>query len=83
MQELVDLAFAHVGIEPAKHVVIDQEFMRPAEVDHLVGDSAKARAELGWEPKTSFQELVEMMVDADIERLSGEPDAARPPAVVL
>ena len=83
VQELVDLAFAHVGIEPAKHVVIDQEFMRPAEVDHLVGDSAKARAELGWEPKTSFQELVEMMVDADIERLSGEPDAARPPAVVL
>jgi GDPmannose 4,6-dehydratase len=83
VQEFVDAAFAHVGLEPGKHVAVDQEFMRPAEVDHLVGSSAKAREELGWEPKTSFQELVEMMVDADLDRLSGEPEAARPPAVVL
>ena len=83
VQEFVELAFAHVGIDPAKHVVVDQEFLRPAEVDHLVGNSAKAREMLGWEPKISFQELVEMMVDADLDRLSGEPEAARPPAVVL
>jgi GDPmannose 4,6-dehydratase len=83
VREFVDLAFAHVGIDPAERVVVDQEFMRPAEVDHLVGNSAKARDELGWEPKISFQELVEMMVDADLDRLSGEPEAARPPAVVL
>jgi GDPmannose 4,6-dehydratase len=83
VQEFVDLAFGHVGIEPAKHVAVDRELLRPAEVDHLVGDSSKARAELGWEPKVSFQELVELMVDADIDRLSGEPEAARPPAVVV
>ena len=50
---------------------MDPAFLRPAEVDQLVGDPAKARTELGWEPKTSFPELVEMMVDADLERLSG------------
>jgi len=83
VQTFVDLAFAHVGLDPAKHVVTDQEFVRPAEVDHLVGDASKARGELGWEPKVSFQELVEMMVDADLERLSGEPNPSRRPAVVL
>ena len=57
--------------------------MRPAEVDHLVGDASKAQRELGWEPRVSFRELVELMVDADLDRLSGEPEAARPPAVVL
>ena len=48
------------------------QFLRPAEVDHLVGDASKARRELGWEPQVSFEELVEMMVDADLERLSVE-----------
>jgi GDPmannose 4,6-dehydratase len=70
VQEFVDLAFAHAGLDPADHVKTDPRFLRPAEVDHLVGDAAKAKAELGWEPEVSFQELVEMMVDADIERLS-------------
>jgi GDPmannose 4,6-dehydratase len=83
VQDLVDLAFSHVGLDPEKHVVVDQKFVRPAEVDHLVGDASKARRELGWEPKVSFQELVEMMVDADIERLSGEPEPQHRPAVVL
>ena len=83
VQAFVDIAFAHVGLDAAKHVVIDQEFMRPAEVDHLVGDATKARGELGWEPRVSFQQLVEMMVDADLERLSGEPESSHRHAVVL
>jgi GDPmannose 4,6-dehydratase len=48
----------------------DPEFLRPAEVDHLVGDATRAREHLGWEPRVSFRELVEMMVDADLARLS-------------
>jgi GDPmannose 4,6-dehydratase len=57
-----------------RHVVVDPQFLRPAEVDHLVGDSSKARAQLGWSPKTSFRELVELMVDADLERLTSAAD---------
>ena len=83
VQEFVDLAFAYVGLDPEKHVVVDQKFVRPAEVDHLVGDASKARRELGWEPKVSFQQLVEMMVDADIERLSSASEPQHRPAVVL
>jgi GDPmannose 4,6-dehydratase len=83
VQEFADLAFAYVGLDPEKHVVVDQKFVRPAEVDHLVGDASKARRELGWEPKVSFQQLVEMMVDADIERLSSESEPQHRPAVVL
>jgi GDPmannose 4,6-dehydratase len=83
VQEFADLAFAYVGLDPEKHVVVDQKFVRPAEVDHLVGDASKARRELGWEPKVSFQQLVEMMVDADIERLSSASEPQHRPAVVL
>jgi GDPmannose 4,6-dehydratase len=72
VQEFIDVAFARVGLDPAQHVVVDPEFLRPAEVDHLVGDASKARSKLGWEPRVSFEELVEMMVDADLERLSFE-----------
>ena len=77
VQDFVELAFGHAGLDWERHVVEDPRFMRPAEVDHLVGDASKARAELGWEPTTSFAELVELMVDADLERLSaaGEPAA--------
>jgi GDPmannose 4,6-dehydratase len=78
IQEFVDLAFAYAGLDPAQHVVIDPAFFRPAEVDQLVGDPSKARDKLGWEPRVSFHELVEMMVDADLERLS--LDAASQPA---
>jgi GDPmannose 4,6-dehydratase len=70
VQEFVELAFERVGLEPNRHVVIDPEFQRPAEVDHLIGDSSKARAGLGWEPSISFRKLVDLMVDADLERLA-------------
>jgi GDPmannose 4,6-dehydratase len=69
VQELVELAFAHTGLDWERHVVEDPRFMRPAEVDHLVGDASKARDVLGWESRHSFRQLVEMMVDADLERL--------------
>jgi GDPmannose 4,6-dehydratase len=72
----VEAAFGHAGLDWEQHVVTDPAFLRPAEVDHLVGDPSKARTELGWEPKTSFPELVEMMVDADLERLSSAASAA-------
>jgi GDPmannose 4,6-dehydratase len=77
IQEFVDIAFAHAGLDPAKYVVVDPEFLRPAEVDHLVGGASKARAKLGWEPRVSFRELAEIMVDADLRRLSEEPEATR------
>jgi GDPmannose 4,6-dehydratase len=74
VQELVDVAFAHLDLDPEKYVRIDQRFMRPAEVDHLIGDYSKAKEKLGWEPRTTFDELVKLMVDADIELLrSGVP----------
>ena len=57
-------------------MVIDERFMRPAEVDLLVGDSAKARASLGWKPQTSLRGLVTMMVDADLDLLNGQARAA-------
>jgi GDPmannose 4,6-dehydratase len=77
VRELVEIAFEHVGLDPEKHVVQDERFMRPAEVDHLVGDASKARRELEWEPRTSFRELVERMVDADLERVANELAWAR------
>jgi GDPmannose 4,6-dehydratase len=73
VQEFVDIAFEYAGLEQGQHVKTDPEFLRPAEVDHLVGDASKAREKLGWEPRVSFRELVEMMVDADIERLTAAP----------
>jgi GDPmannose 4,6-dehydratase len=69
VRRLVELAFEHVGLDPDKHVRIDPRFMRPAEVEHLIGDPAKARDRLGWEPRTSFEEMVRLMVDADLELL--------------
>jgi GDPmannose 4,6-dehydratase len=69
IRELVELAFAHVGLNWEDHVRISEEFFRPAEVDLLIGDASKARQKLGWEPKVSFEQLVAMMVDADVERI--------------
>jgi GDPmannose 4,6-dehydratase len=69
VRELVEIAFDQVGLDPDKHVRIDPRFMRPAEVEHLVGDYSKARDKLGWEPRTSFEELVRLMVDSDVELL--------------
>jgi GDPmannose 4,6-dehydratase len=69
VQELVEVAFARVGLNWQDHVGIDQRYLRPAEVDHLIGDPGKAKKDLGWEPTVDFKGLVHMMVDADIERL--------------
>lgn len=66
VRKLVEVAFAHVGLDYQEHVEIDPALLRPAEVHHLLGDAAKARRELGWQPKVSFEELVAMMVDADL-----------------
>jgi GDPmannose 4,6-dehydratase len=68
VRDFLDLAFAHVGIDDwSPYVRQDPRFMRPAEVDQLVGDASKARACLGWKPRISFPELVTMMVEADLE----------------
>jgi GDPmannose 4,6-dehydratase len=69
VEDLVRVAFEHVGLEWQKHVKIDPQFHRPAEVDMLLADPTRIRTELGWEPKTSFAQLITMMVDADIARL--------------
>jgi GDPmannose 4,6-dehydratase len=71
VREFCEVAFSHVDLDWHDHVVIDERFFRPAEVDLLVGDPSKAREQLGWKPKTSFAELVRMMVDADLALLSG------------
>jgi GDPmannose 4,6-dehydratase len=70
VRQLVEVAFGHVGLDWQKHVRLDPALLRPAEVDHLIGDASKARRVLGWEPTVSFEQLVAMMVDADIEKLS-------------
>src|SRR3954453_2098720 len=62
VRRCVDLAFAQVGLDPDDHVRIDERFLRPAEVEHLIGDPAKARDKLGWVPRTSFEELIRLMV---------------------
>jgi GDPmannose 4,6-dehydratase len=72
VEELVDVAFAHAGLDWREHVVQDPRFMRPAEVDLLIGDPGLAKQELGWEPEVGFRELVEMMVDADLERVRAQ-----------
>ena len=71
VRELVEAAFGHVGLDWRKHVSTDPKYMRPAEVDLLQADPSKARKELGWSPRVGFNELVAMMVDADLERLRG------------
>jgi GDPmannose 4,6-dehydratase len=68
VKDLVTVAFSHVGLEWQKHVEIDPNLLRPAEVDHLIGSPSKARTILGWEPSVSFEQLVGMMVDSDIAR---------------
>jgi GDPmannose 4,6-dehydratase len=74
---LVDLAFRHVGVDWKPHVHHDSRLLRPAEVDHLVGDATRARKVLGWEPTITFPELVAMMVDAELERLRPARESSR------
>jgi GDPmannose 4,6-dehydratase len=70
VREFCEIAFERVGLDWEQYVVVDEQFIRPAEVELLLGDPGKAKRQLGWEPKVSFRELVEMMVDADIARHS-------------
>lgn len=67
VQELVETAFGHVGLNWKDHVRIDPRFVRPAEVDMLIGDPKKSREKLGWQPRVSFEQLVQMMVDSDLD----------------
>jgi GDPmannose 4,6-dehydratase len=76
VREFCELAFSRLGLDWQDYVVVDEAFLRPAEVDLLVGDSSKAAERLGWKPQTDFADLVEMMVDADLALLEGAP---RPP----
>jgi GDPmannose 4,6-dehydratase len=76
VRDFCSLAFRHVGLDYEKYVVTDKKFERPAEVDVLVGNPAKAKAVLGWKPKTSLEELVAMMVDADLARAASETQLA-------
>jgi GDPmannose 4,6-dehydratase len=73
VKEYVEHAFAHVGLDWEKHVKYDARYERPAEVDLLIGDPAKAKKQLGWEPKVRFPELVKIMIDADMAALQGLP----------
>ena len=72
VRDMCRIAFEHVGLDYEKYVVVDPKFYRPAEVDVLLGNPAKARAKLGWESKTSLEQLITMMVDADLERVRHE-----------
>ena len=74
--ELVQVAFDHAGLDWRKHVRLDPALLRPAEVEHLVGDNSKARVQLGWAPTVDFTGLVKMMVDADLERVARGPQLA-------
>ena len=73
VRELVEVAFDHVGLDWQKYVRLDPKFLRPAEVDHLIGDSSKAQQALGWKPEVDFAGLVKMMVDADMARIARVP----------
>ena len=70
VRDMCEIAFGHVDLDMNDYVVVDPKFYRPAEVQQLLGDSSKAREELGWEPEVSFKALITMMVDADLKRLS-------------
>ena len=76
VKDLVEAAFGRVGLDWQRYVRTDARFIRPAEVDSLIGDASKARRELGWEPTVTFEQLIGMMVDADLARLSPQSRAA-------
>jgi GDPmannose 4,6-dehydratase len=69
VREFCELAFAHVGLDYRKHVVVDSKYFRPTEVDLLIGDAGKAYRKFGWKPTTRFADLVKLMVDADLALL--------------
>jgi GDPmannose 4,6-dehydratase len=82
VRDALEIAFDHAGLSTGDHVVIDPSLRRPAEVEHLVGDASKARSELGWEPEVTFEALIRMMVDADVELLRHEISSRGIPADV-
>ena len=71
VRELIEVAFGHVGLDWQQYVKLDDRFLRPAEVDLLIGDPTKAKTKLGWKPEVTFEQLVERMVKADLARLTG------------
>src|SRR5262249_34544256 len=77
VEEFVQIAFEHVGLDWQAYVVVDPQFYRPAEVDLLLADPTQARARLGWRPEVSFEQLVTRMVDADLIQLGQTVGAAR------
>ncbi|ACZ42617.1 GDP-mannose 4,6-dehydratase [Thermobaculum terrenum ATCC BAA-798] len=81
VRELVELAFSHVGLDYRDYVVVDPKYFRAAEVDLLVGDSTKARQKLGWQPTVKFEDLVRMMVEADMELVASQKDAPLTPMI--
>jgi GDPmannose 4,6-dehydratase len=82
VRQLIEIAFGRVGLTWQKYVRIDPLLLRPAEVEHLLGDSTRAQTELNWTPQVNFKQLIEMMVDADIERLSASRGASAQKATV-
>ena len=72
VREFLEVAFKHVGLNYEDYVAIDPRYFRPAEVDLLIGDPTKAKQKLGWEPKVKFEELVGIMVDADLKTLTDQ-----------
>ena len=81
VRELCALAFDHVGLDYRSYVEIDRRYYRPTEVDFLLGDASKARALLGWRPRTTFPELVRRMMDSDLELARREQVAGAGPAI--
>jgi GDPmannose 4,6-dehydratase len=73
VREFVEASFSAAGLDWTKYVVVDQAYMRPAEVDELCGDASKARKKLGWEPKTSFEQLVHEMLEHDLKLEGVDP----------
>lgn len=71
VRELLDVAFGYLGLDPADYVRVDERFIRPADVDRLVGDATKAREKLGWVPEVTFEELISMMIKHDLALLEG------------
>jgi len=78
VREFCEAAFGAVGLDYSDHVVVDERFMRAAEVDYLLGDYTKAQDHLGWAPTTTFAELVAMMVEADVRAATGSPPTQQP-----
>jgi GDPmannose 4,6-dehydratase len=81
VRELCELAFGHVGLDYRQFVEIDPRYYRPTEVDYLLGDPGKAQRHLGWRPRTTFAELVRLMMDSDLDLAQREQRAGAGPAV--